>query len=250
VAAEVVVVNTGGGGARARFAPLGVRVVETPEVRYVGAARNLGIAATRAPVVAFLAGDCRAEPGWLAARLAAHRTGHVAVASSLTNGFPRGVVSWASYALLSVNRMPTLPASEALRYGVSYSRDLLDAVGPFREDLRTGEDTEYHLRLPPGTDIAWAPQVRTAHLHPTTVRGMLAEQRARGGRASVERVLLTGITPGLLARRTVAYALSTGAVRAIRYAEPGTRARIVAATPLMALGAVTYATGVLRGVSD
>jgi hypothetical protein len=250
VAAEVVVVNTGGGGARARFAPLGVRVVETPEVRYVGAARNLGIAATRAPVVAFLAGDCRAEPGWLAARLALHRAGHRAVASSLTNGCPHGVVSWASYALLSVNRMPTLMPDEALRYGVSYDRDLLQEVGPFREDLRTGEDAEYHRRLPPGTEIVWAPEVRTAHLHPTSMRALLAEQQARGQRARTEYRQLWGTEPRRLARRSLVYAVGPGAAKAIRRAEPGTRARIVAATPLMALGAVTYATGVLRGVSD
>jgi hypothetical protein len=38
-----------------------------------GSARNIGIKATRAPYVAFLASDCRATQGWARKRLAAHR---------------------------------------------------------------------------------------------------------------------------------------------------------------------------------
>lgn len=246
VAAEVVVVNTGGGHAAATLADRGVRVIETPEVRYVGGARNLGVAASQAPIVAFLAADCRAEPGWLAARLAAHNGGHLAVASSLTNGAPRGIVSWASYGLLSVNRMPTLSADQALRYGVSYTRSLLEAVGPFREDLRTGEDTEYHDRLPPGCEIAWIPAVRTAHMHPTTVRGLMTEQYARGERFRAEWWHLWGEHPHTVAVRQVA-GLPRRAARAVRHAEPGTRARLVASTPLMLAGGLGYAMGAWRG---
>src|SRR5688572_15177048 len=56
---EVVVVNSAGGGAAATLAAAGlaVPVVERPERLLPGAARNLGIAATRAPFVAFLAAD-------------------------------------------------------------------------------------------------------------------------------------------------------------------------------------------------
>ena len=74
---EVVVVNSGGGdmAARLREAGLDVPVVEREERLFAGAVRNLGIAATRAPYVGFLAADCRAAPGWSRHRLRAHRAG-------------------------------------------------------------------------------------------------------------------------------------------------------------------------------
>lgn len=89
--AEVVVVNSGAGDARAALGAglTDVPVVERPERLMPGAVRNLGVAATRAPYVAFLAADCLAEPGWVANRVAAHAGGARAVASLLTNAYPK-----------------------------------------------------------------------------------------------------------------------------------------------------------------
>src|SRR5687768_1929723 len=72
VRAEIVVVDNGstdGTGAIARAHPAVTAVVT--EVRPGSyAARNGGIAATRAEVLAFTDADCVPEPGWLAAGLA------------------------------------------------------------------------------------------------------------------------------------------------------------------------------------
>src|SRR5262245_23107276 len=75
---EIVVVNSGGGGMAALLARHGidVPVIEREEKLYAGAARNIGIRATLAPCIAFLASDCRATRGWARERLAAHRRGH------------------------------------------------------------------------------------------------------------------------------------------------------------------------------
>jgi GT2 family glycosyltransferase len=243
---EIVVVNTGGGGAIRDLAPLGVAVVEDGRRCYAGAARNAGIAATRAPVVAFLAADCRAEPGWVAARLAAHRSGERAVASAVTNGRPGSTAAWAAQTLLFGNRAPALPPVRAARYGASYARELIEEVGPFREDLRTGEDTEYHRRLPAGCPIAWAPQVRTAHLNPTTTGQVIRDQYARGLRTRAAMHRLWGTPAPVVAGRSL-LRLPRLVVQSVGYAEPGTRLRVLAATPLVVLGATGFALGALTG---
>jgi glycosyltransferase involved in cell wall biosynthesis len=74
-----------------------VPVIEHEHRLYAGAARNIGIKATRAPYVAFLASDCRATDGWARKRLAAHRTGLAAVGSAMENGEPDNPIAWAAH---------------------------------------------------------------------------------------------------------------------------------------------------------
>lgn len=165
---EIVVVNSGGGDAAALLqrAGLDVPVVESPALLNPGAARNRGIAATRAPIVAFLAQDCLASPGWAAARLAAHRSGHAAVGSALVHDRPGNPIACAAHLFLYFRRLPGTPPAKALVYGASYDRVLFERHGLFCENLRTGEDTEFHDRLPPADRPVWAPAVRTVHRTP------------------------------------------------------------------------------------
>ncbi|WP_421730842.1 glycosyltransferase [Brevundimonas sp.] len=181
---EIVVVNSGGGDVRSRL-PAGcggVVIVDHPEILWPGAARNRGLAATRAPYVAFLASDCVARPGWVAGRMAHHRAGSDAVASAVVNDAPRNLIAWASHLNTFPERLPHVPEDAALRYGVSYARKLFVAHGLFREDLRIGEDTEFHRRIGRRA-IVWAPEIRTAHRNPRKLRAFLLDQYQRGRRS-------------------------------------------------------------------
>ena len=93
MASEIIVVNTNGGDALKllRDAGIGVPVHQRAERLYVGAARNIGIAETKAPFVAFLASDCLAAPGWVSERVRLHRAGARAVASAVLP-----ILEWAS----------------------------------------------------------------------------------------------------------------------------------------------------------
>jgi glycosyltransferase involved in cell wall biosynthesis len=243
---EVVVVNSAGGGAAAALAAAGLKatVVERAERLLPGAARNLGIASTRAPFLAFLAADCWAEPGWAAARLRAHRAGALAVASAVTNPYRRNLAAWASYVALFSKRMPGAPADRALRYGVSYARSLFERFGVFREDLRGGEDTELHQRLAGEVEIAWEPAVRTAHRHPRRLSLLLADQYRRGARSAMAWTRLRGPVP----REVAANALRRvpeGVGMAWRNAEAGERPWIAAASLILPAAALAYAAGAL-----
>jgi delta-lactam-biosynthetic de-N-acetylase len=215
---EIVVVNSGGGmpADTLRRARLDVPVIDRAERLNPGAVRNIGIAATRAPYVSFLAADCLAGPEWAAGRIRAHRSGALAVASAVTNAYPHNAYAWASYILLFPRRAPGpgVPPGARIFYGLSYARELFTRFGRFREDLRTGEDTEFNRRLNAVVPIAWAPDVRTAHRHPTGLAALIRDQFVRGKRG-VQALDQLGPRPSRrqLARRTLgdipAYVLYT-----------------------------------------
>ncbi len=121
------------------------------------AARNDGIAAARAPLVAFTDDDCVPTPGWLAA----------------------GVNAMGAQRRVVVGRTepdPTAeegPFSRTLRMhdatfmqtaNVLYRRADLEAVGGFDEVLRTGEDTDLGMRVAAtGAPVVFAPDALVHH---------------------------------------------------------------------------------------
>lgn len=194
---EILVVNSGGGGAAEllRRAGLGsVPVLERPERLFAGAARNLGITATRAPLVAFLASDCQALPDWASERLRLHALGHAAVASAVIHDRPGSLVGWAYHLVLHAGRLPGLPAGMALRYGASFTRALLEESGGFDPELRAGEDVAF-LRALPGPQPLWAPSVVTLHPAGGGILRHRREFRQRGYREGIWRRRLFGEGP-------------------------------------------------------
>lgn len=249
-AVEIVVVNSGGGNplARLRAAGIEVKVVNRPDRLFPGAVRNLGIAATTAPLIAFLAADCTAEPNWASSRIARHLAGRRAVSSAVTPARPRNLWSWVSYLNLFAMRMPGVPGDRVLHYGVSYERAVFEAHGGFREDLRSGEDSEFNRRLT-GIEFDWAPEVRAAHEHPTTLVTLLRDQFGRGARMAAVWHLLSG--------RPIRRRVAIGAFRRVpgllrtawKAAEPGQRRYQLAATLLMPPAVLAYALGAVAGTA-
>jgi CBS domain-containing protein len=177
---EIVVSHSGGGPTPDLLAEHGVTCVASGQRRLPGAARNAGIAATSAPFVSFLAADCLATPGWAAARMARHRAGAVAVANSLAPAAD-DLCSRAAWLFEHSSRLPLVePIADGLR-GVSYARDVLDAQGPFREDVLVGEDTEMNQGLiAAGVEIEWAPEIVTLHRYPTSAPELILDAWTRG----------------------------------------------------------------------
>lgn len=246
---EIVVVNSGGGGAEQsiRAAGLNVPVIEYEERMYAGGARNAGLTVTHAPFVAFLAADCVAEPGWARQRLIKHRAGARAVASALTHVHKRNLCSWAMYIALYTRRMPHVPPDQRLYFGVSYERALFDAFGLFNAALETGEDSDFNARLTQrGVKIEWAADVLTAHRNVTSPVALLRDQFKRGRRMARAQHELGMRSP----RKTVARNAITRTPKLIRMAwsalPPAERRYVALAVPLLVPSALAYALGALR----
>lgn len=248
---EIVVVNSGGGDMRRRLREAGidVRFVERAERLNVGAARNLGIEATRAPYVAFLASDCRATPGWVRQRLKAHREGHLAVGSAVVNSHPENPFAWAHHFSLWSRRLPTLK-EKGLAFGASYHRWLFKNYGLFRGDLRTAEDSEFHYRLRSDHKPVWRWQVQTIHTNPTGFVALLKDQFHRGSRAAragfelnrppfPRNMLVWGW-------RRATYSIRT----AITHAPKGHRLPVYLSLPIIPLASAAYCLGVFRWHRD
>jgi glycosyltransferase involved in cell wall biosynthesis len=249
VSAEIIVVNTGSGSLRGSLAGLLDRIVliERSRPGLPGLTRNLGLAETHAPIVAFLAADCLATPGWLARRIAAHAEA-AAVASAIRPALAAdgrvSLSSWASCMLLHPRRWPEYPADGALRAGVSYARELFDRHGTFLEDVRIDEDTEFNRRLPKRP--AWAPSIVTQHRYPVTPTAACVDAFRRGQRLHGWMSVHTGWSTVWALRRAAGalwYAMSV-----IPHAAASERGTLIAAAPLVWVLALAYAAGALSQI--
>lgn len=181
-ATEIVVVNSGGGDVAQMLAPWLERLhlIELEEPHYVGAARNIGIDASRAPIVAFLAGDCLAAPGWVAERLKAHDGGALAVPSAIVPAYVDNLVSWVSSAALRSTRWPGDAPMQAPGYGMSYARPLFDQLGYFPVGVGGGEDGYLNRIIEDRIGVDLSTRVVTAHRDPITPLQMARDAWKRG----------------------------------------------------------------------
>ena len=165
------------------------------------AARNTGIAATTAPLIAFLDADDWWAPEKLAAQVAAlesHPGTDVVYTAAMmvTEGTgamaldPAVVEGDAVPSLLLRNSIPGSASSVMVR------RALVDRVGGFDETVRYAEDWEYWLRLAKASPFA---RVETPHVFINVRPGSLGrntENLRLGAHAVVDRAFAQP-TPGI-----------------------------------------------------
>ncbi|HYA10719.1 MAG TPA: glycosyltransferase [Thermoplasmata archaeon] len=133
-----------------------LRIVRKPCSR--GGGRNLGVKAARADYVAFIDGDCVADPHWLATLRRGAGPSTVVAGRTLTLGKPKyGELERVE--LFQGGYDVTYPSCNLL-----YPRALFDRLGGFDTRFITAEDIDLNLRaVRDGTSIRYDPEAIVLH---------------------------------------------------------------------------------------
>jgi glycosyltransferase involved in cell wall biosynthesis len=147
----------------------------------VSNARNRGIAAARGEVVAFIDGDCIAEPRWLRELVrpftdpgvgcVAGELGHAPGESVAERQATRMFGAWQRYAVSS-----TPPY--AITANAAYRRSVLDDIGPFDPRMPRAQDVELGLRFSERSPLrlVYAEDAVVRHRHRSTQREFFRQQ--------------------------------------------------------------------------
>jgi GT2 family glycosyltransferase len=144
-------------------------------------ARNRGVNEARGTLVAFTDDDCRPEPDWLAALVAAeHRFPGALVGGSTINGLPRELFASASQLIIDMvydhfNVEPS-DAYFLTSNNMLCNREAYLSIGGFDASFpRAGaEDRDFCDRWrAAGRRLAWVPEARIEHRHSQSLRKFL-----------------------------------------------------------------------------
>lgn len=175
---EVLVVDSGTDGCHeyvsSNFPE--VRIVRASERLRPGPARNRGVAAAQGDVVAFAPDDGTPRQDWLRRRVELHDSGFEAVGGAITNGRPESYVATAGHLLEYSALFPDLRILRAqeVPHCLSFSREILERLGPYPEDTFTGEDTLFNSRcIAAGVNVGFSADIQMSHAGHTSLRGTL-----------------------------------------------------------------------------
>jgi GT2 family glycosyltransferase len=196
---EVILVDSSDDGTERlvaeRFPPErfpALRLIHLPARALPGGARNVGIRAARAAIVALTDADCVVQPDWIERLARRHASGGLAaVGGAVDNGLPESAVAWSGL-LVEFNeflaRSPERTTALLPTCNVAFRREVFERHGLFPEDLWPSEDHVFSQRLADaGEVLLFDPALRVEHLFRPTFGGFLRHQRRLGAASAAAR---------------------------------------------------------------
>lgn len=181
-----------------------IKLIHLERRTFAGAARNIGVRATRAQYCLMVDSDCIAQPDLIERMIARHRGGnYAAVGGSLKNGTPASLSGWTGYLLEFKEFIPKAPMrleKTVPTANVMYRREALEKYGWFDEEMRESEDVLFNWKMHQGGDlILFDPAIEVTHLNRTGWKSVLRYQVDLGA-SSAEARKRSGLEGNLLLR--------------------------------------------------
>lgn len=238
-----------------------IRLIQLKDRALAGAARNVGIKATRSEYCLMIDSDCVAEPDLVERAIARHREGdYAAVGGSLENGTPRSLSGWIGYIIEFKEFMPSTSMrleTNIPTANLAYRREILERYGLFDEDLWPAEDLLFNWKLHnAGEHLLFDPEIKVTHLNRTGWSTILSYQvrlgktsgialKRRGGEGAVAGSALVRY-PVLIA--LLPFARLKNAVTWLARYDRKALILLLMVSPIYLIAAVCWSVGFYRGV--
>ena len=258
-APEIIVVDSSGDGtaAQLRASFPTITVIELSRQTRQAAARNIGVAHSRAQFIAFTDQDCVAPQDWLLQLLSWHGHGNYdAVGGAIGNGTPESAVGTASYLIEFNEFLPTGKPwlVEMIPHcNICFRREVFTTVGPFIEAPSGAEDLLYNFFVrQQGGRLLFDPSIVVTHLNRTDFYAFLRHQWELGFGSAIARRMAT-----LKGQPFVRYPLLAYSLPLVRLSRTFSRLlrhnrsalwRYLRLLPFLTPGYVRWTAGFLAGV--
>jgi GT2 family glycosyltransferase len=169
-----------------------VRLFHLSQRHFAGAARNIGAAKARAPLLLMIDSDCVAEPDLIDKMIEQHgHAEYAAVGGSMANGTPGILSGWIGYLLEFKEFTPATPKrleKSVPTANVTYRREVFERFGGFDNDMWLAEDILFNWKLQQaGERILFDPSIRVTHLNRTGWVEVLSYQISLGRLSAIAR---------------------------------------------------------------
>jgi GT2 family glycosyltransferase len=235
-----------------------VQLVHLERRTFAGAARNIGVRATRAPFCLMIDSDCIPQTDLIDRMVARHREAeYAAVGGSLRNGTPNSLSGWTGYLLEFKEFIPSAPMRDVNTVptaNVTYRRETLEHYGYFDDHMWLAEDVLFNWKIhKSGERILFDPAIEVTHLNRTGWKQVFSYQVSLG-RCSAEARRRGGLPGEALLRYPALIALMPF-VRLARAAnwlariDMKTFLIFLLISPMYLLGACFWSFGFFQGAS-